>query len=144
MTAKFSTKVDAFAKKVEARLRVIALESVQETVSLAQRTRGEGGRMRVATGFLRASVQGAIEQMPSGPTDNPEKKEYPKDAVVAGEPVVVTLLHWDPIKEETFFVGWTANYARHRETLDGFLRGAVELWDQTVNKAVKKAEHRIG
>jgi len=145
-TPSFSKQVEAFARKVEAKYRVVARESVQQTVSLAQRTRGEGGRMRVKTGFLRASIQAALDSMPSGPTQ-PRKGakdlEY-EGKQIAGEPLSTVLLRWDPVNEQDLYVGWTANYAQHRETLDGFLRGAVEQWDQTVANAVLNAEIGLG
>ena len=104
--------------------------------------------MRVLTGFLRASIQGAIGHMPSGPTTNDGgyggKRKYSGDQIAAGEPVIVTLLRWDPFKETALFIGWTANYARHREYKDGFMRGAVEMWDVTVEKAAKRVGAQLG
>lgn len=141
--AGFSQQIKRLNSLYKKRLRVTAKESIQETVSLAQRVRKQGGRMRVKTGFLRASIQAGIGQMPSGPTVNEDGKEYPLDAVVAGEPVSATLLKWDPNKGSVLFVGWTANYARHREHKDGFLRGATELWDQTVERAAIQAKSTI-
>ena len=76
--------------------------------------------------------------MPKGPSTNDKNEKYPIGSHVAGEPVAGTLLRWDPVKGETISIGWTANYARHREAQDGFLRGAVEVWDRTVNKAAKR------
>ncbi len=136
---KFGNQVDQFARKAEARFRRISQISVQDTISMAQRTTGDGGRMRVDTGFLRASIQARLNRMPSGPTRGKKKTEY-----AIGTQVSVTLIKWDPNKSTPLFIGWTAGYARHREAQDGFLRGAVELWDQTVFKAVKKVEAGLG
>jgi hypothetical protein len=144
---RFSRDVDAFIKKVHQRYRAVARTAVQDTVAIAQRTEGEGGRMRVDTGFLRASIQGALGVTPpSGPVRPPKgtgKGEY-VGRLVAGEPLSVTLLKWDPLKGQQITVGWTANYARHREYQDGFLRGAVEQWSTTVRKAVVKVEAGFG
>ena len=158
---KFEDQVNKFARKYEARLRAVARTAVQDTIAIAQEVGmppnaaqgavsvggvlgGGGGRMRVDTGFLRASIQAALNAMPSGPSTNEGthggKKKYPIGKQAAGEPVAVTLLQWDPNKSGKIFVGWTAEYARHREAQDGFLRGAVEKWDATVYKAVKKVE----
>ncbi len=141
---KFSDQVDAFARKVELRLKVIAQESTQETASIAQQTIYEGGRMRIKTGFLRASIQGALGTMPRGPTTGKKKKKYPIGSQAAGTPLSVTLLRWNPLSGEKVFIGWTANYARIRESKDGYLRGAVERWDQTVYKTVRKVEAGFG
>jgi len=140
----FSGQIAAFNRKVTQRYRTVAKTAVQETVSMAQRVRDEGGRMRVDTGFLRASIQAAVGNMPSGPTENENKKKYPIGSIVAGEPVSVTLVRWNPDREEVLYIGWTANYARYREAQDGFLRGAVELWDVTVNSAVAKVRAGFG
>ena len=140
----FSQQVAAFNKKYEARVRATAREAVQETVSRAQRTRGEGGRMRIDTGFLRASIQAALGTMPSGPTNNPDDTKYSAGAQVAGEPVSVTLLKWDITRSQEIYVGWTANYARPREFKDGFLRGAVEQWDTIVGAAAKRVRQQLG
>ena len=141
---KFTNQVNKFARKYESRLRAVARTAVQDTVSIAQRTRPEGGRMRIDTGFLRASIQAALHSMPSGPTKNEGNRTYPVGSVVAGAPISVTLLRWDPNKEQKLFVGWTSNYAAIRESKDGFMRGAVEQWDQTVKKAVRKVESGFG
>lgn len=162
---KFEDQVNKFARKYEARLRAIGRTAVQETVSIAQEVAippnaaqgavssggklgGGGGRMRVDTGFLRASIQAALHTMPSGPTKNEGthggKKKYSVGSQASGEPVAATLLRWDPNKSDVLFVGWTAGYARIREAHDGFNRGAVEKWDQTVLKAVKKVEASFG
>jgi len=98
--------------------------------------------MRFDTGFLRASIQAALGTMPSGPTTNEGGRTFSEGQQVAGEPVSVTLLRWEPGRD-TLFVGWTANYARFREAKDGFLRGAVELWPRTVDAAAKRVRKRI-
>ena len=133
--ADFGQQVAAHVAKYKRRLRDTARTAVQDTVEMAQRQR-PAGRMRIDTGFLRASIQAGLGQMPSGPTTNEGNQTYAEGQQVAGEPVSVTLLRWN--MQDTLFVGWTANYARAREAQDGFLRGAVELWDQTVDAAAKK------
>lgn len=158
----FEDQVNKFARRYEARLRAVGRTAVQETVSIAQEvsrppnaamglvstSSSGGGRMRVDTGFLRASIQAALQTMPSGPSVNEGthggKKKYPIGTQVAGEPVAAAILKWDPNKNIPLFIGWTANYARHREAKDGFVRGAVEKWDTTVYKAVKKVEVALG
>ena len=135
---KFTDQVSGFGRKSKSNLRAVMRTSVQETVSKAQRTRGEGGRLPIVTGFLRATNQAALHSMPRGPTDNPEKKTFRLGTQVAGEPVAATLLRWDPNTRTTLFVGWTAVYARHMEAQYGFLRGAVEVWDVTVAEAARR------
>lgn len=138
----FSNRIAALNKRYEGRMRAVAARSVQAVVARAQVTTGQGGRMRIDTGFLRASIQANVGGMPSGetqPRKGAQKGEYPVGEQVAGEPVSVTLLRWDP-SHEVLFVGWTANYARHREAQDGFLRGAVEPWDEIVRKVTTRVK----
>lgn len=142
--ASFSDSVRAFRKTYEARLRSVGRDSVQEIISMAQTTRGEGGAMRVKTGFLRASIQAAIDKVPSGPVKGEKGEVYAVGTQAAGEPVSATLLRWDPNTGATLFVGWTANYARAREAHDGFLRSAAQMWDKIVENSAKKARQEIG
>ncbi len=144
---KFAGQVRSFGKKFEAGYRATARTAVQETISRAQRTRGEGGDMRVDTGFLRASIQAALHNMPSGPVtggDHPGTTKTPIISQFAGTAVSAVLLRWDPLMQTSLFVGWTANYARHREAQDGFLQGAVEIWDQTVDNAARQVRAGLG
>lgn len=140
---KFGQQVADFQRKAEAKYRALAREAVQETVSIAQTLESEGGRMHFDTGFLRASIQGKVGEVPSGPTVNEGNKKYEPGQQVAGEEIAVTLLKWDPMKD-VLYIGWTANYARYREAQDGFVRGAAEIWDRTVKKANKKVGNRLG
>jgi len=136
----FSKQVAAFQRKAESRFRAVARTAVQDTVEIAQRTVGESGRMRIDTGFLRSSIQASLNSMPSGPT-RPKKGSKKNDYAgrqVSGEPVSVTLLRWNPVKPFPLFIGWTANYAQIRESKDGFMRGAAEVWDTTVANAARK------
>lgn len=146
--ARFDRQVADFARKVEANFIAIAQESVQETVRLAQRVEEQGGSMRVDTGFLRASIQASLRGMPNGPSQNEGahggKRKYTGGQQVAGEPVFVTLLKWNPHHDQALHVGWTANYARVREAKDGFLQTAVQLWDQTVYVSTRKVRNRLG
>jgi len=157
--SKFGKQVEAFVKETELRLRLVLREAVQETVSRAQRVmirpeaspeailqsalEGGDGRMPVVTGFLRASILAAIDKIPSGQSDNPGKEKFAVGSYV-GEPISVALLKWDPNRDETLYVGWTAHYAKYVEAHRGFLQGAVELWDVNVKKAVKNVERTRG
>lgn len=137
----FGAQVEAMTKKYQKQMRVLLRESAQATVSLAQRIEKEGGRMRVDTGFLRASINASVGAMPIGISVNPDPKT--KDAFkYTGDSISMALLKWQP--GETLYIGWTANYARPREYRDGFLRGAVEQWDGTVKKIVTRIRHRKG
>lgn len=140
MMSNFGAQVEAMAKKYQSQMRAAMRESVQATVSLAQRIEAEGGRMRVDTGFLRASVNASVGAMPTGISVNPDPKAKGK-VKYTGEGVGAAITRWQP--GETLYIGWTANYARPREYRDGFLRGAVEQWDGTVKSVAARIKQRI-
>lgn len=101
--------------------------------------------MRLVTGFLRASIVGAIDTIPSGPTTNESKATYlTPGSQVSGDPIGTVILRWDPTKGQRLVVGWTANYARFREYHDGFLRGAIEQWDEIADIAVARVRRELG
>jgi len=136
--ADFGQQVAAHAERYKKRMRAVAKESVQQTVAIAQQPRGEGGRMRVDTGFLRASIAGNVGSMPSGESENPGGAfNY------EGTATSVALLKWNPELGETLYIGWVANYSKYRESQDGFLRGSVELWPRTVNEVAQKVKALI-
>lgn len=142
-------QVAAFKKKYESRLKATARLAVEDTAALAQKTTGEGGHMRVVTGFLRASIQAALGGMPTGAAINTSSaagkpREWPEGTFTSGSDISVVLLRWDPTKRAPIFVGWTANYARPREFEDGFMRLAVQRWDQTVDAAAKRVRAGLG
>ncbi len=143
---KFEDQIKRFQRKYEKRLRATARTSVQEVVSLAQRVEGDGGQMRVDTGFLRASIQGATGTMPRGktqPRKGAKKDEYAGQQV-AGTPITAVIAKWDLGMDQPLHVGWTAAYARPREYKDGFLRLAVQNWDTIVIKEATIARAGIG
>lgn len=134
--ASFAAQIEILAARYKKRLRAAAKEAVQQTVELAQLPTGDGGRMRVVTGFLRASIAGSVGSMPSGVSVNPNPREK---VTYDGEAISAAIAKWNPELGETLFIGWTANYSRPREFHDGFLRGATEKWDGTVSVAALKA-----
>lgn len=94
----------------------------------------KGGRMRVDTGFLRASGKASLTGMPTGPVrgEMKEPNSYPYNADIAE-----TVIKGVKIGS-TIFYGWTANYAKYREAYDGFLYGAIQNWQRIVDKNVAK------
>ena len=147
----FAATVQALSEKYQRQTRAVMRGSVQEVVSKAQRVgeskkgigggKNEGGRMRVDTGFLRASLAASTGSMPTGESVNPDPTA---DGVVfqyEGTDISMALLNWQA--GETMYVGWTANYARPREYRDGFLRGAVEEWDGIVKNTVHNVRRRM-
>jgi len=135
----FQAQVDEMVITTEKRLIALARESIQRTINDAQLATAKGGRMRVDTGFLRASGQPSYNGMPTGPVRG-EKKEpgsYPDDGAS------VTLALAKLTLGATFYFGWTANYARIREAYDGFLEAAAQKWPDTVKQVTNEIRERV-
>ncbi len=64
-TLSFSAAVAQWADKVEGAVEAIFKEATQEVVEEMQTPVGQGGRMRVDTGFLRASLLASSTAMPA-------------------------------------------------------------------------------
>ena len=137
------TDIEDIVAVSEKRMVALMRLSLQDVIDNAQQSAYKGGRMRVDTGFLRATGQASLTGMPTGPTRG-EKKEpnsYP-------EPSKIAILGngADGLKlGMTFFFGWTAAYAYYREVYDGFLDGALQHWGRivafntdTIRQRVKK------
>lgn len=133
----FDDDINKLADRYKRRMRAVVQESTQRTVAMAQQVRGEGGRMRVDTGFLKASGGASLESPPTGPTDN---EGIAITGQLTGQPLPVILATWQPGQD--IYWGWTANYARAREAKDGFARGAAEKWPDTVKQVAREAARR--
>ena len=112
-------------------------QSLQDVVDDAQTPVAKGGRMRVDTGFLRASGMASLNGMPNGPSTNPGNGSFAWNdnqlALVLGQMKLGA----------TFHFGWTANYAKYREAYDGFLAVAAQKWPQIVEKNAREIMKRI-
>lgn len=92
----------------------------------------KGGKMRVDTGFLRASGQISFNGMPTGPIRGEADKKYKYEATLT----TTEIAKWAIGK--TLFFGWTAEYAKYREAYDGFLESAIMRWQEIVNRNTEK------
>lgn len=140
----FTAQVDDIVAATEKRMIALARESIQRTINDAQTPVAKGGRMRVDTGFLRASGQASYNGMPTGETrgattgdgDDKVSVKYP---LIEGATVELANLTLGA----TFYFGWTAAYAKYREAYDGFLEAAVQKWPDTVKKVTEEIKARI-
>lgn len=125
--------IEAFVKRSDERIVAIARASIQDVIINAQQAVKKGGRMRVDTGFLRASGQPSLTGMPSGPLrgEMTAPNSYPSpDDYSKATAVIVTIGKLE--MGNTFFFGWTAGYAKYRELYDGFLEGSLQNWARIV------------
>lgn len=139
---KFTAQVDSWVRETQKRLVAVRNRAIELTVEDAQLPRAKGGRMRVDTGFLRASGQMSLGGMPSGPSRKPDDaKPFQYDDGNTVTPVTLTLIRAS--LETKIFFGWTASYARPREAKDAFLRLAVQKWPDFVAQATREAKARV-
>lgn len=125
----FSAQVAAWVRKSDSRVTAVFRESAQRLIEQAQTPVGAGGKMRVDTGFLRASGQASLTGWPTGPSRRDEGNgNFDYTLTIAGAKV-----------GDTIYFGWTAEYARVREFHDGFMRSAAQNWQPIVTAVVKEA-----
>jgi hypothetical protein len=133
----FAGDISKFTAKAEKRFKAVHGQSVQDLGEHANKPVSKSGRMRVDTGFLRASQVAGLNEMPSGPTKNEGGRQYSDNDRLGMSPAVAAL-RWKP--GDTLYIAYSAEYARWREYQDGFVRGAAEKWPQIVKDAVRKVK----
>ena len=121
--------IDEIIKNVDARMIALIKASIQDVVFNMQTPVGKGGRMRVDTGFLRNSGRAQIGSMPTGETDRPN--DALPGSFTWDEGTLTSVLTKLKLGD-TFYWGWTANYARYRELYDGFMEAALQHWSRIV------------
>lgn len=133
MKSKFDAQVNGWARKCERRLEAIFKESAQRVIEQAQTPVGEGGKIRIRTGFLRASGQASLTGWPSGPSRREEGLgQFDYSITIAGAKL-----------GQTIYFGWTAEYAGFREYEDGFMRSAAQNWGSIVSAVTREAQVRF-
>lgn len=116
---------------------LVMKQSLINAINEMQTPVAKGGKMRVDTGFLRASGQASLNGMPSGPS-RPTKGgvfDYQggKTEATIGGMEFGAVLYW----------AWSANYAAYREAYDGFMYSTLQNWQQIVDKVVAEAKKRF-
>lgn len=133
----FVADIDEIIRVNQKRMDALIRQSTQDLVDIAQTPVGKGGKMRVDTGFLRASGSLSLNGMPSGPTRPDKDKTYTYDS---GS---VELKLAKATVGDTIFFAWSANYAAIREVYDGFLASAVQQWPSIVERVTNQIRERI-
>lgn len=141
----FSTKIAAWAEKIEGATEAIFKDAAQEVVSEMQKPVSQGGRMRVDTGFLRASLMASTSAMPAI-----NRAARPADGgSYAGDGQIEAVLSGASLGDTLYF-GYTASYAAHREygangsPPDAFVRSAAQNWQGIIAKSAAKAKAAFG
>lgn len=134
MTKTFTAQIDDWVRKSRARMLAVAQTATKSVIDDAQTPVAKGGRMRVDTGFLRNSGKLSLNGLPSGPSQQIEGMPAAQN--------IDALLGTTALGQDIFF-GWTAEYARFRESKDAFLGLAAQKWPLYVQRAVAEAKRRI-
>lgn len=125
-----SADIQDFVVKSEDRLLAVMRSSLRDVVEDMQTPVAKGGRMRVDTGFLRASGRSSLDGFPSGVGQKPAGAPVGQYTGVYddfdGTALNATLLEMK--LGDTFFWGWVAEYAPIREIYDGFMDTAIQNW----------------
>lgn len=132
---KFTATVTAFAAGTIKRMQALVISSTVDLIEIAQTPTGKGGKMRVDTGFLRASGVYSFNGLPSGPARGAPDQQYNYNPVAEADLAGFNL-------GQTIWFGWTANYAKYREAYDGFLISALQRWQEIVDKRCEEIQRR--
>ena len=135
MAKSFTAQVDEMIANSKDAMLAVVQGSIRDMTNDMQIPVAKGGRMRVDTGFLRASGRASTNGLPSGESNRPEgatKGQFEWD----GEALNAVLL--DMKLGDTFSFGWVANYAETRERYDGFRDTALQNFQQYVNTNADK------
>lgn len=121
--------IEEFVKETDDRILALARASIQDVVLNMQEPRKKGGRMPVDTGFLRNTAAASLSGFPIGESEKPNDAKpgqynWTDDRLVA----VLTRMKIG----DTFYFGWTANYARYQELYNGFMEAALQQWGRIV------------
>lgn len=150
MTKSFSEQVRDMVDDSKKALIGVARAAIQDTINEAQKvgpsvanpSAGRGGRMPVDTGFLRASGTGSLSGWPTGVSNKPSK--IPRESLTytyIADDVKNLLSQLD--LGDTFYFGWTAEYAVAINVRYGFLDAALQNWPMYVDKRAKEAAKRM-
>lgn len=143
--SKFAATIENWVKETEQRMLAVTFDALNNMVNDMQERVSEGGRMRVDTGFLRASGRAALNQIPTGegqkPADAPTGQYTGVYDTWDGQPLLATL--FDMKLGDTFYWGWTANYAAARETYDGFMDTRLQNWQIYIDSSTNKLRDKV-
>lgn len=140
MAGSFSATIDAWVAESQRRLEAVVKTAAQDVAEEITRPVGAGGRMKIDTGYLRASLLASTAAMPMIDRDS-----RPAEGGVYGDPNVSLVIAGAQMGEP-IYLGFTASYAAHREygargqSPDGFVRGAADQWQRIVREAVSKVK----
>ena len=148
---KFQVEIDAFIANSKEKLLAVTRSAIGDIINEAQ-TPGpsvsnpgtnKGGKMPVATGFLRASGMSNLNSLPFGPSvrEKNELNSYQsQDDYTENGNVTVDLGRF--ALGDKFYFGWSAEYANAMEVRYGFVASSVQNWQQHVTNRANEVKNR--
>lgn len=130
----FDKQIAEWTTKTKKRMDAAFKTALQDVAHDASESRYKGGRMPVASGFLRNSIVGGIGAMPAGPSD--ARTDAPGTGDISLQIARVKI-------GDTFYIGWSARYAEAMNARYAFRDAAAQKWPQFVDSAVREAVHRV-
>lgn len=133
----FVATIDDWVAETRARLDAVARIASQLLFKEVLRPVGDGGRMRVDTGFLRASWTASLN------SPNLTLKDKPKDGVFALDVGQINVMIAGMKTGDTIYLMSSSKYARPREygsrgrAGDGFVQANAARWQDFVDEAVR-------
>jgi hypothetical protein len=142
----FSAAVSKWVAQSERRMEVVFKESAQDVISemqevgpsVANPDSSGTGHMPVDTGFLRASLQAAI----NSPAQGMEFRE-PLSKSATYDPSPVALVIAGAKLGDTVYATYAAAYAPQMEAKYGFVRLSAQNWQSIVNKRAAIVKRRV-
>lgn len=141
MADTFEAQIDKFVADTEAKMLAVLKNSIQQVAKEASKPVKRGGKMPVDTGFLRKSGAGALNEIPTGETKGRKRQEGEMGVLPEYKFDESNFLHDILARMEigdVFYFGWTAEYAEKQELYNGFLKSAVDRWNEIVNAQVRR------
>ena len=120
----------------EKRCLVAFKGAAQDVVRGVTTPTAKGGRMRVKTGFLRASLMTSTAAMPR---INPDAKPSSAEDRFRFNMGQHTAAIVSATMQDTIYMGFTAAYAGPREYWDGFIEAERVKWPNTAKRNIAKA-----
>lgn len=138
MPGAWASKIAERMATYEKRIRAARNSAAQDVARGMTTPVAKGGKMRVKTGFLRASLMASTTAMPKlDPKAVPDADAADGSYTLSFGPVNAVIMGATLL--ESIYLGFTAAYAGHREVWDGFIEGARLKWPETVKRNTDKA-----
>ena len=140
----FAAQMSDWTRETKERMRAVHKGSAQAIVRVMQTPRGEGGNLRVDTGFLRASLVAT-----TGAAMPPQTMKPDGVKAFRYNPGPINLIIANADIKDPITVVYTANYARPREygargqAADRWVALAAQRWPQVVAEECAKAQASV-